>query len=273
MLSTRIISSAGGAGVAFGIAAGQGVAAGIGGARISAVGSAAGVGSVAAVEYGDPYWASVVALLHFDGSDASTTFTDEKGHTFTAVGNAQIDTAQSKFGGAAGLFDGSGDRLTAPDSTDWDFGTGDFTVEFFIRFNALPSSTATSLVGNYVSSSSGWIVQFRNDSPGARLAFGSSGDVPISGFSWSPSTATWYHVAVAREGSTLRAFAGGSQVGSDETNSENIAGSNGVLMIGAINTMGVIQHFNGWMDELRITKGVARYTAAFTPPTAPFPNS
>ena len=220
---------------------------------------------------GDQYFASVVALLHMDGVDASTTFTDVKGHTFTAAGNAQIDTAQSKFGGAAGLFDGSGDRITTPDSADWDFGTGDFTVEFFIRFNALPSSAARTIVGNYVSSTSGWLVQFRNDAPGARLTFGSSGDSPLDGFTWSPSTATWYHVAVTRASGTVRSFVDGVQIGSDVTNTENISGSTGVLMVGALN-LGPIQHFNGWLDEIRITKGVARYAANFTPPTAPFDN-
>lgn len=217
----------------------------------------------------DPYFSNVVTLLHMDGADGSTVFTDVKGHAFTAVGNAQIDTAQSKFGGASGLFDGSGDYLTTPDSADWDFGTGDFTVEFFIRFNALPSSNAHTFVGNYVSGTSGWYVQFRNDSPGARLTFGSSGDTPQNDFTWSPSTATWYHVAVARASGTVRAFVDGNQIGSGITNTEDISGSTGVLMVGGLN-LGPIQYINAYLDELRITKGVARYTANFTPPTEPF---
>jgi len=68
-------------------------------------------------------------LLHMDGADGSTTFTDEAGHTVTANGNAQIDTAQNVFGGASGLFDGSSGYLTVPDSEDWNFGTGDFTFD------------------------------------------------------------------------------------------------------------------------------------------------
>lgn len=220
----------------------------------------------------DPYFSSVVALLHMDGADASTTFTDVKGHAFTPAGNAQIDTAQSKFGGASGLFDGTGDRITTPASADWDFGTGDFTIEFFVRFNVLPpagENNSYSIVGNYGSSTAGWLVQFRTDAPGARLTFGSSGDTPLDGFTWSPSAATWYHTAVTRASGTVRAFADGVQIGSDVTNTEDISGSTGVLMIGALN-FGPIQHLNGWLDELRITKGVARYTANFTPPTFPF---
>src|SRR3990167_7740340 len=72
-------------------------------------------------------------MLHMDGADASTTFTDETGKTVTANGNAQIDTAQSKFGGAAALFDGAGDYLTVSGSADWDLGTGDFTIDFWFR--------------------------------------------------------------------------------------------------------------------------------------------
>jgi hypothetical protein len=85
----------------------------------------------------DPNFASVVLLVGFDGSDGSTTFTDESGaaHALTAVGNVQVDTAQSKFGGASGLFDGAGDAITAADSAAWHFGTGDFTVEAWVRFS------------------------------------------------------------------------------------------------------------------------------------------
>lgn len=219
----------------------------------------------------DPHFANVVALLHMDGADGSNAFVDEKGHAFTAFGDAQIDTAQSKFGGASALFDGAGDYLSSPDSVDWDFGTADFTIEFFIRFNAFPASSAHTVVGNYGSSTVGWLIQFRNDSPGARLAFGSSGDTPIGEFAWSPSTATWYHVAVARASGTVRAFVDGSQIGSDVTNVEDISGSTAPLMVGRINAVAG-QYINGWLDDLRITKGIARYTAGFSPPAKAFPS-
>src|SRR3990167_5305793 len=83
-----------------------------------------------------------VLMLHMDGTDGATTFTDssDNAKTMTAVGNAQIDTAQSKFGGASGLFDGTGDWLTTPDSTDWDLGTGDFTIDFWIRFSSVANA-------------------------------------------------------------------------------------------------------------------------------------
>ena len=139
------------------------------------------------VASGDPYFANVVALLHFDGADGSTTFTDVKGHTFTAAGNAQIDTAQSLFGGASLLLDGSGDYIWAADSADWDFGTADFAVELWGRFNALPSSNAMTLIGSYGGSSTGWSLQYRNDGGGGnRARFGVAGDTGFD-FAWSPS--------------------------------------------------------------------------------------
>jgi hypothetical protein len=72
-------------------------------------------------------------LLHFDGADAATYFRDHSAsaHAVTSNGDAQIDVAQSKFGSVSGSFDGTGDYLTAADSSDWDFGTGAFTIEFW----------------------------------------------------------------------------------------------------------------------------------------------
>jgi hypothetical protein len=73
------------------------------------------------------------ALLHMDGTDASTTFTDESGKTWTRSGDAQIDTDQYKFETASGKFDGSGDYVYTGDSADWDAGSGDYTVDYWAR--------------------------------------------------------------------------------------------------------------------------------------------
>src|SRR5262245_3861014 len=84
-----------------------------------------------------------VSLLHMDGADATTSFPDDgqsHAHTWTANGNVQVDTAQSKFGGASALFDGAGDFLTTTDDTDFQFGTGDWTVDFWVRFSAIGAS-------------------------------------------------------------------------------------------------------------------------------------
>ena len=216
----------------------------------------------------DPDFASVVVLLHFNGVDASTAFTDGKGHTFTANGNAQIDTAQSLFGGASGLFDGSEDYLSTPNHADFNFGTGDFCIETAVRFNTLPSNSIVSLASTYQNSTNGWSVQYRTDvGEGNRLTFG-VGDAR-NNFAWSPSINTWYRVAISRAGTSLRAFVDGIQIGSTIANSSNLT-STAALWVGALNFGGGIQFFNGWLDELRITKGVARYTANYTVATGPF---
>lgn len=206
-----------------------------------------------------------VLLLHMDGTDASTTFTDVYSHTVTANGNAQIDTAQSKFGGASGLFDGTGDYLSIPDSADWDFGTGDFTVEGWFRFSA--HTTNQSLIGNYLNASTGWAMQRRSDAN--TLRFG-NGNTALLDVSWTPTDNVWYHIAVTRSGTSLKGFVDGSQVGSTATDSTNLSGSTNALLIGALNAGSIIFDYSGWMDEIRITKGTARYTSNFTPSASAF---
>ena len=92
----------------------------------------------------DPNWSNVVLLGGFEGADASTSFTDESpvGHTLTTVGNAQIDTGVAPpFGTSSLLLDGNGDRVIAADHSSWDFGSGAFTVEAFVRFAATETAT------------------------------------------------------------------------------------------------------------------------------------
>lgn len=212
---------------------------------------------------GDADFDSVSLLLHMDGSNGSTTFTDssKNGSTVTANGNAQISTADSKFGGSSALFDGNGDFLTLADSSLWDL-PGDFTIEAQVK------ASATGFGPIYSTRNSGavepvlylWndgtLVWYYNNA--ARI----TGTTNIVG-------AGFYHVAVCRSGSSTRLFVAGTQEGSTYTNSDSY-GAQGIW-IGSIPSAS--QHFNGCIDELRITKGVARYTANFTPPTGPFPDA
>lgn len=202
--------------------------------------------------------AYTMLMLHCDGTDTSTTFTDSSTNqvakTQTANGNAQIDTAQSKFGGASGLFDGTGDYLTTPDSADFNYGTGDFTIDFWVRFNTRTgddtfydrNATVRILLGIF----------------GGNLYF-YIGGVVLSN-AWTPSLATWYHVAFVRSGTSCWTFVDGTIFGGPATNSSNITGA-ATLFIGANLEAG--DGFDGWFDELRISKGIARWTANFTPPT------
>lgn len=228
-------------------------------------------GSLVVVEGGpsDPYFANVVALLHFDGADASTTFTDVIGKTWTAGGNAQIDTAQSKFGGASGLFDGSGDSVSTPDSADFAFGAGDFTIEAWVR---VPNVTGTKVVACQwgAAGQRSWIMQVVNSSlQFVASAAGTSPSVTIGTPGASLSSNTWHHLAVTRNGSTWKAFVDG--VAATQTASFTMHNSTDGCYIGT-QTNGSTSPFNGHIDDLRITKGVARYTSDFTPPTEAFPD-
>jgi hypothetical protein len=209
---------------------------------------------------GDSQFSGVVLLLHCNGANNSTSFTDVKGHTVTANGDAKISTAQSKFGGASAAFDGSGDYLSIPDSNDWDFGTTDFTVELNACFTS-PASTQT-LIGDYTPSL-GWLLQRTS---GGYLRF-MNGDAVIANYAWTPTANQWYHLAVCRSGTSLRIFVDGSQIGTTVTDSTNFSGSTAPLLIGTLTSS--LQPFNGYIDEVRVTKN-ARYTSNFAAPSAAF---
>jgi hypothetical protein len=221
--------------------------------------------SVAAGAGGDPYFSNVSLLLHGDGANGSTTIIDNSPSpkTVTAFGDAQISTAQSKFGGASIAFDGTGDYLDAASSADFAFGTGDFTIEFWAHFQlsaAYQIFVATKLLGG---ATDGWSVFV---SPSGLIGLYSNGFIVQGG---SLSSNTFYHIAVTRASGLVRAFANGSQVGTTASNTQNF--TRNTLAVGA--NVGGTETLNGYIDDLRITKGVARYTSNFTPPTAPFPNS
>ena len=207
---------------------------------------------------GDPNFASVVLLMHCDGTDGSTTFTDHSGSakTLTANGNAQIDTAQSQFGGASALFDGTGDYVSAAASTDFEFGSGDFTIEFFLRLTGPDNFSIFYTEDGNTSlhfDASRWVWRANNTN-----VFVTTDD---------PNLNQWYHIALVRNGTTTTLYRDASAEASGT--SVDCANSNSAIRIGT-----GYQSLNGHIDELRITKGVARYTSAgFTVPTAAFPNS
>ena len=203
--------------------------------------------------------ANTQLLLHMNGTDGSTTFTDSGNtvHTVTAVGNAQIDTAQSKFGGASGLFDGTGDYLSIPDHADWYFGSVDFTVDFWFR---KPGTSDVDLfgqgafgvtTGNLFGGT--WhslhYVYFSNGSAWKSI----TGNITLA-------ANTWYHYAIVRNGNTLTAYIDGIADGSVDLTGVTGVDAAAPWLIGTFN--GGID-FNGWIEEFRISKGIARWTSNF----------
>ena len=228
--------------------------------------------SVTVAAGGDPYWANVVALLHFDGTDGSTAITDEKGKTWTASGNAQIDTAEKKFGTGSVLLDGNLDYVSSADHDDFDFGSGDFTIECFISINAATGNYQTIAAKD--SNTLGRSFQFRIYSPLSAISFVyyNTGTIVNGGFSFA--TDTWYHVAVCRSANKTYLSVEGTILNPGGTASNvTMNNSTAAFSIGQDLYSGFPLNFNGHIDEFRVTKGVGRYTSDFTPPSAPFPNS
>lgn len=218
----------------------------------------------------DPFFSSVVFLSHFEGSDASTTVIDEKGHTVTCVGNAQLDTAQSKWGTSSGLVDGVGDYFSCLDSADWHFGSGDWTVEGWFRFNT-NNAQFKYLVGQWNPPNAGnlrsWAIDHDNVNPETmelRLSVDGTANTLKIDATWAVTLATWYHIAADWDGTTYRLYVDGVVLGTATT---------GITLFDSTGVMAIGSQFDGWVDDVRITKGVARYAGAFTPPAGPFPNS
>ncbi len=209
----------------------------------------------------------VKLMLHGNGTDGSSTFTDSStsGKSVTAVGNAQIDTAQYKFGTASAYFDGSGDYLSIPDSDDWDFGTGDFTIDGRFRIPSGVPDAGMAFYDNGGDSSNGVLINISALSSYINV-FLNSGSPAISA-NISVSLNEWHHLALTRSGTSLKLFLDGNQIGS-ATNSTNLTGSTNALRIGM--RVEGISPITGWIDELRVSKGIARWTAAFTPPVGEY---
>jgi hypothetical protein len=215
---------------------------------------------------GDLYLSSVSLLLHLNGNNGSTTITDSSTSpkTCTAYGNAAISTTQSKFGGASAVFDGTGDYILSSSNAAWSFGTGDFTVECWVYRTSAPSQASIMGVG-YTVGGFGFFIdnshQINVTRPGTAIDHTFNASVP---------TNAWSHIAITRSGTSLRCYVDGVQKGSTATNSTNYA--QGGLTIG-IDGDTSTQPFDGYIDEFRITKGVARYTGStYTVPTTAFPD-
>lgn len=219
-----------------------------------------------------------VLLLHMNGTDGSAIFTDsEPGpvKTITAVSGAQIDTAQSKFGGASGLFGGATSYLHTPDHDDFSFGTYDFTIDFWVRFNSLAGTQA--FIGQRADADNNW--SFRKETDGRISIWFYVGAVfkgyYITTAAPSLSINTWYHIEMVRQGTSAFMFVNGVAQTLTENNafSTNDLGNYAArVTIAAYDTSPTTatNFLNGWLDELRVSKYIARHTENFTPPTGEY---
>ena len=210
----------------------------------------------------DLYGVNVSLLLHADGSEDSTNFIDSSLNnlSITVHNNARIKTTTKKFGSGAAYFDGNGDYLSVANSPLFNFGTGDFTVEAWIY-------RLSDVRGGIFGMPQGGIsIVVQND--GTLFADKANvGGSPLAGSTFLP-TNTWHHIAVTRQGGYARTFVNG--VIEAEAVWAATLDSSQNAQIGDVDSGQ--WPFNGYIDDLRVTKGVARYTANFVPPALAFPN-
>ena len=225
----------------------------------------------------DALFSQVSLLLHMDGSGSSFVDSSSSPKTVTVFGSAVQSSTQARFGGAS-FEGGSSKYLSVTGNSAFNFGTGDFTVELW----AYPTSTpnGSGLISNSYTDDSlvGFALAFSQPGTlgvgtGSSLFFGWY-DSGWSGISTSSTLSlnAWNHVAVSRNNGTSRLFLNGTQVGSSVTTPQ--LPNMDTLWIGRKwDDNQVTPNFIGYIDEVRITKGSARYTSTFTPSATMFANA
>ncbi|WP_448680026.1 LamG-like jellyroll fold domain-containing protein [Pseudomonas nicosulfuronedens] len=216
----------------------------------------------------DPYWSMVSLLMHFEGADNSTTFTDEKGKTVTPVSDVVIKTGQGAFG-TAGAYMGGGGYLTIPYSADLSFRSSLFCIESWCKGTATSGSpTLIDFRGNGAVSS-GWAIYYDAVNRALAVYDGILHSSFVSPSNVIPAAGTAFSWAVTRDSSgVVNMFINGTKVYAFAYDPPVTVASG--IRIGM--NQGGAGHLIGYMDELRITKGADRYTSNYTPATSPFPN-
>ena len=222
----------------------------------------------------DPYWSSVVALLHLDGTNGSTTITDVKGTTCTAVNGAAISTAQSKFGGSSLLLDGTNDhvQITSPGSA-FDLGSSDFTLDWWFN-SANVAITSSKPMWSWrhtgAANNTQLAANLRGSCIRVTISFDGVNDATLAAFGTSSMSLvndTWHFCRMTRSGSDFKLFIDGTQRGTTYTNSTAFSNLSRDCWLGRNN----LTYFPGYLDEFRVSIGVARDGSEV--PTAAFPNA
>ena len=188
------------------------------------------------------------------------------------VGDAQISTSVVKYGTGSIALDGTGDNLFSSARQNLSFGTGNFTIECWFNWSSAPSTMAVMSSKNYytVGANGNWLIRLTNQTGIAWASYdGQSNGVYLNCSISSMSVNTWYHLAVVRSGTTVTLYLDGTSIGSVTDSKSLIDGGVNGVYVGQGNGN---SNFNGYIDDVRITNGYARYTTNFTPPTAAFPN-
>jgi hypothetical protein len=208
-------------------------------------------------------------LSHFNVAKATST-TAATGQTITYVETADCTIAQPKFGAMSLVLDGNSDYVTVPDSDDWNFGTGDFTIDMWARIPSFPNNNL-GLCGQYVDGSHRWAFYFDWQNAGTgvyKISFLEGVSIVLSTSNITFAVDTWYHLAVTRNGNAWNIYVNGVSLGS-VTDTRTMPDIASALDIGY--AVGV--YFNGYIDEVRILKGTAINFANVTTELTPTINT
>lgn len=217
---------------------------------------------------GDAYYPNVVLLLHCDGTDGSTTFTDNSPtpKTVTRSGDAHIDTDQYKFGTASVYCDGTGDYLSV--SAACLPASADFTAEFWGRFDDLTVERYLLAQSHPTNANAGRCAISVTAAGAFKIFVGGSSPLALSTADSLISATTWHHLRITKTSNVYRLFIDGTLRATSSSNSQAIEQQN--TTIGRY-LLAIGQDAKGYLDEIRIT-GVSRSTTDFTAPDAAFPN-
>ena len=211
------------------------------------------------------------SLLHFDGANDSQVFTDMSGKVWTAAADAKLKTATKKFGASSAYFDGTGDHISTPDHVDFTVGSGDYTVDFW--FNAVGTTGSAIFYGQSDaagnSSSQSIIGRFlATNQLSAEFSNGSASLVAYSP-TVTVTDGVWHHYAAIRYGNNLYCAIDGTLGVALSVTGQSVNDSSTIFCIG---TMGLktTNDYTGYIDEFRFSKGIARWTTNFTPPSRPY---
>lgn len=221
---------------------------------------------------GDPYGSNVSLLLHCDGSNGSNVFVDSSSYAQTVLANGavSISTTGAKFGSGCCVTTGVyADYLSVANGAQFDFGNGDFTVEGWLQLTSVGTNGAAFIGrwGGAPSNMADWLIYLDTSN---RLIIYLNGQPLATAGSPVPTDGNYHHIAMVRSGNTVTMYMDGVSVcSSNFTASVQYSPSKPVRTHVWDDTNG---RLNGKIDEIRITKGVARYTGNFTPPSSAFPN-
>lgn len=223
------------------------------------------------ISFGYPSIDSYVkALLHFDGVNDATTFDDATGKTWTPSGEAKLSSNKVVYGRTSGYFDGTGDYISTPDSADFNLGSGDWTIDLWLNPSIFGAGRTHGICGQYADANNWLAITFYESTIYIEAK---SGGTVVCGYSFNAGShitaGHWRHIAIVRKSTSMYLFINGvvcTLTASTAISSNSLPDVAGPFTIGFDDAYN--RYFYGYIDEFRLSKGIARWTSGFIPGSA-----